>query len=415
MKRDGDELEVHYRHILEQLGRTDGMLGVIFRKAQNRIQDPAKLRRLIVDLIDRESWTTIDADVKGDAYEGLLEKNAEDTKSGAGQYFTPRPLIQAIVEVMRPAPGMTICDPACGTGGFFLAAHEHLTKTPNLDPDQKRFMRFDTFRGWEIVDNTARLCDMNLLLHGIGAPDAPSPVTVDDALRSDPGDRFDMVLTNPPFGKKSSVTVANAEGEVQRESAHDRPRRLLGHDLEQATQLPPARQDPAEDRRPGRDRRAGQRAVRGRRGRDDPATAAARLRRPHAAAAADRHLLRAGREGERPVLRPQARLRDTLDEGAVDLRPAHEHALHAEGEPARRTRTWTTSSPSTTPRTATHARRPTGSSGSATTSWSRATRRAWTSSGCATSRWRTSRTCRRPRSSPRRSSRTLKLHWRSSR
>jgi type I restriction enzyme M protein len=218
LRRDGDDLEVHYRHLLEQLGRSDGTLGIIFRKAQNRIQDPAKLRRLIVDLIDRESWMTMDADVKGDAYEGLLQKNAEDTKSGAGQYFTPRPLIRAIVDVVRPTPGMTICDPACGTGGFFLSAYEHLTKAPNLDPDEKRFLRFDTFRGWEIVDNTARLCDMNLLLHGIGAADAPSPVTVDDALRSDPGDRFDMVLTNPPFGRKSSVTVGNAEGEVQRES-----------------------------------------------------------------------------------------------------------------------------------------------------------------------------------------------------
>jgi type I restriction enzyme M protein len=218
LKRDGDDLEVHYRHVLEQLGRAGGTLGIIFRKAQNRIQDPAKLRHLIVDLIDRESWMTMDADVKGDAYEGLLQKNAEDTKSGAGQYFTPRPLIKAMVEVMRPTPGMTICDPACGTGGFFLAAYEHLTNTPNLDPDQKRFMRYDTFRGWEIVDNTARLCDMNLLLHGIGAADAPSPVKVDDALRSDPGDRFDMVLTNPPFGKKSSVTIANTEGEVQRET-----------------------------------------------------------------------------------------------------------------------------------------------------------------------------------------------------
>ncbi len=218
LKRDGDELEVQYRHVLDELGRTDGTLGIIFRKAQNRIQDPAKLRRLIVDLIDRESWMTMDADVKGDAYEGLLQKNAEDTKSGAGQYFTPRPLIRAMVAVMRPTPGMTICDPACGTGGFFLAAYEHLAKTPNLDPEQKRFLRFGTFRGWEIVPNTARLCDMNMLLHGIGAADAPSPVTVDDALRSDPGERFDMVLTNPPFGRKSSVTVANAEGEVQRET-----------------------------------------------------------------------------------------------------------------------------------------------------------------------------------------------------
>ena len=133
---DGDELEVHYRHVLTELARKPGMLGVIFRKGQNRIQDPAKLRRLIADLIDRETWLTLDADVKGDAYEGLLEKNAEDVKSGAGQYFTPRSLIQAIVEVMRPGPQMTICDPACGTGGFLLAAHDYIAKHYALDRDQ---------------------------------------------------------------------------------------------------------------------------------------------------------------------------------------------------------------------------------------------------------------------------------------
>ena len=102
---------------------------MVFRKAQNRIQDPAKLERLIKDLIGNEKWMTLDADVKGDAYEGLLEKNAADTKSGAGQYFTPRALIRAIVEVMRPEPDMKICDPACGTGGFFLLAHEYIWPT----------------------------------------------------------------------------------------------------------------------------------------------------------------------------------------------------------------------------------------------------------------------------------------------
>ena len=190
---------------------------------------------------------------------------------------------------------------------------------------------------------------MNLLLHGIGRPTSDSPVHVDDALRADPGDRFDMVLTNPPFGKKSSVTIVNAEGEAERESADGRPRRLLGDDLEQAAQLRPARQDAAEDRRPRRGRRARQRAVRGRRGRDGPAPAAARVRRPHAAAPADRHLLRPGREGQRAVLRPQARLRDAVDEGAVDLRPAHQPALHAEDEPARLRATSTTSSTATSP------------------------------------------------------------------
>jgi len=217
LARDGDELEVHYRHVLTELGRGSGMLGVVFRKAQNRIQDPAKLRRLVVDLIDRETWLALDADVKGDAYEGLLEKNAEDVKSGAGQYFTPRALIRAIVEVMRPEPGMRVCDPACGTGGFLLAAHESIAHSHQLDPDQKRHLRFDALRGWEIVDATARLCVMNLLLHGIGSEEAESPVVVDDALKADPGERFEMVLTNPPFGRKSSMTFVSEEGQVARE------------------------------------------------------------------------------------------------------------------------------------------------------------------------------------------------------
>jgi type I restriction enzyme M protein len=215
---DGDELEAHYIHVLRELGQKSGMLGVVFRKAQNRIQDPAKLRRLIVDLIDREEWMTLDVDVKGDAYEGLLERNAEDLKSGAGQYFTPRALTRGIVEVMRPEPGMTICDPACGTGGFLLAAYQWIVRnTQFLDPEQREHLRFHALRGWEIVDNTARLCVMNLLLHGIGAEDAPSPIVVDDALKADPGERFDMVLTNPPFGRKSSMTFVNAEGEAERE------------------------------------------------------------------------------------------------------------------------------------------------------------------------------------------------------
>ncbi|MGC4048647.1 MAG: class I SAM-dependent DNA methyltransferase [Paludibaculum sp.] len=213
---DGDALERQYRKTLENLGREQGLLGVIFRKAQNKIQDPAKLRRLIADLIDREQWMALDADVKGDAYEGLLQKNAEDVKGGAGQYFTPRPLIRAIVECTRPGPDMTIMDPACGTGGFLLAAYEFIGKIPDLDKDQKRFLRTKALRGVEIVDATARLCAMNLLLHGIDAQ--TSPVSVVDSLTKKPSESFDMVLTNPPFGKKSSMTVINEEGESSRES-----------------------------------------------------------------------------------------------------------------------------------------------------------------------------------------------------
>ncbi len=213
---DGDALDVQYRHTLVELGRQPGTLGVIFRKAQNKIQDPSKLKRLVSDLIDKEQWMSMDADVKGDAYEGLLAKNAEDVKSGAGQYFTPRPLIQAIVDVMRPLASHRVCDPAAGTGGFLLSAYEHM-KTAFLDPDEKRFLRDEALRGWEIVDATARLCAMNLLLHGIGTPQGNSLVTVDDALRTALSDHFDMVLTNPPFGKKSSYKVINAEGESERD------------------------------------------------------------------------------------------------------------------------------------------------------------------------------------------------------
>ncbi len=191
------------------------MLGVIFRKSQNRIQDPAKLRRLI-ELINDETWVGLDIDVKGEIYEGLLQKNAEDIKSGAGQYFTPRPLIKAIVAVMRPQPGMTICDPACGTGGFLLAAHDYISRNYQLDKDQKTFLKLDTLGGKDIVDNVVRLCVMNLYLHGIGGDE--SPIEVGDSLVSDPGDRFDMVLTNPPFGKKSSITIVNHEGKADRES-----------------------------------------------------------------------------------------------------------------------------------------------------------------------------------------------------
>ena len=224
VKVDGDDLETLYRHVLDSLGKRPGMLGIIFRKAQNKIQDPSKLRRLIVDLIDKETWTSLDADLKGDAYEGLLEKNAADVKGGAGQYFTPRPLIAAIVEVMAPQPGQTICDPACGTGGFLLAAFDHLSKLPHLDRAQKKALKNGTFHGIELVDSVTRLCAMNLLLHGIGGSEADGlsletslPVTTKDALAGKHGE-YDLVLANPPFGKKSSVTIIGADGEQSKES-----------------------------------------------------------------------------------------------------------------------------------------------------------------------------------------------------
>ena len=199
--RDGAELERHYRETLLALGQGSGLIPVIFRKAENKIRDPAKLRRLI-DLINGETWIGLDIDIKGEIYEGLLEKNAQDTKSGAGQYFTPRPLIKAIVETMRPQPGETLADPACGTGGFLLAAFDHIRQRYQpLDRDQEAHLRHQALVGWEIVGNTARLCVMNLYLHGIGANGGSSPIHVADSLAANPSERFDVVLTNPPFGK----------------------------------------------------------------------------------------------------------------------------------------------------------------------------------------------------------------------
>ncbi|MFZ2897252.1 MAG: class I SAM-dependent DNA methyltransferase [Saprospiraceae bacterium] len=212
----GAELETHYVAMLRELGKEGGMLGEIFFKAQNRIQDPAKLAK-IIHMINEENWVMMGADVKGDIYEGLLEKNAEDTKSGAGQYFTPRALIRAMVECVRPEPSKTIADPACGTGGFFLAAYDFLTQHYEMDRDQKRCLKYDTFHGWEIVASTHRLCLMNLFLHNIGDLDHEPSISRNDALIADPGKRYDYVLANPPFGKKSSMTSTNEEGELEKE------------------------------------------------------------------------------------------------------------------------------------------------------------------------------------------------------
>jgi type I restriction enzyme M protein len=212
---DGLPLERHYRNTLENLGKEPGMLRIIFAKAQNKIQNPAHLRRLIVDLIDKEPWSAIAADVKGDIYEGLLEKNAQDTKSGAGQYFTPRVLIDAIVEVMRPKPGTTIIDPAAGTGGFLLAAASYILKHYKLDPDQRRHLETGALYAVELVASTARLCAMNMLLHGLG--NEKNIRAGKDSLAAKPDVNYDIVLTNPPFGKKSSITVINEEGDEVRE------------------------------------------------------------------------------------------------------------------------------------------------------------------------------------------------------
>ncbi len=210
LDKEGAELEVQYIKILTELGKREGIIGVIFKKAQNRIQDPAKLKKLIIELINKETWLSLEADIKGDAYEGLLEKNAADVKGGAGQYFTPRPLINAMVEVMKPEPGKTIHDPAVGTGGFLLSAYNYISKHYNLNRDQKQELKHHTFSGNEIVPMAARLCVMNLYLHGVNGEE--NPISPNDSLKINPGGIYDIVLTNPPFGKKSSEKIVTEEG-----------------------------------------------------------------------------------------------------------------------------------------------------------------------------------------------------------
>jgi len=212
----GAELEQQYKATLEILGEQGGILGKIFKGATNKIRNAAILYR-IVQMIDNEKWVSMSSDVKGEIYEGLLQKNAEDVKSGAGQYFTPRPLIRAMVKCLRPEPMKTIADPCCGSGGFFLAAHDYIANNYSLDREQKEFLKNNTFYGNELVDSTFKLCLMNLYLHNIGDIYGNVPVTLGDALLSDPGIRVDYVMTNPPFGKKSSITFTNEKGEQEEE------------------------------------------------------------------------------------------------------------------------------------------------------------------------------------------------------
>ena len=214
----GADLEAQYKATLEKLGEQGGILGQIFQGAINKVSNAAILYR-IVQMIDKEKWVSMSSDVKGEIYEGLLQKNAEDVKSGAGQYFTPRPLIRAMVKCLRPEPMKTIADPCCGSGGFFLAAQEFIADPANytLDREQKEFLKSSTFYGNELVATTFKLALMNLYLHNIGDIYDSVPIVRGDSLLTDPGYRVDYVLTNPPFGKKSSLTFTNEEGEQEEE------------------------------------------------------------------------------------------------------------------------------------------------------------------------------------------------------
>lgn len=210
----GEALQAKYAKVLETLSRHGGIIGAIFLKAQNEIQDPAKLRRL-VGLIDSETWLGLPVDVKGDIYEGLLARNAEDVKSGAGQYFTPRSVIDTIVAVVDPEPHQTVHDPACGTAGFLLAAWEWMKAKPSAR-DRRIYTELrNKFSGVDIVPEVVRLAAMNLYLHGITGAD--SIVEAKDALLTPSPRAYDIVLTNPPFGRKQSYRIIREDGETDSE------------------------------------------------------------------------------------------------------------------------------------------------------------------------------------------------------
>jgi type I restriction enzyme M protein len=211
------KMQYKYEESLASLSDSRGMLGLIFSNAKNKIRDPAKLRLLVSDLIGQTEWSGLSDDLKGDAYEGLLEKNARDTKSGAGQYFTPRSLVRAIVECVNPQPGEVIVDPACGTAGFLLAAFRHLREqNPRMTKSQQVHLRSRALRGVELVEEVARLAGMNLLLHGIsGGSEGELPIRCADSLREVPEQTVEVVLTNPPFGIRGSVTYSSKPGRTQ--------------------------------------------------------------------------------------------------------------------------------------------------------------------------------------------------------
>lgn len=200
---DGLELITQYEKTLKILSDQDNLIGTIFTKAQNKIDKPVYLKK-VISMINEEQWLVMDGDVKGAIYEGILEKNGQDKKSGAGQYFTPRSLIKAMVDCIQPQIEETVCDPACGTGGFLLAAYDYM-KGQSQDKTKLDFLNNKALHG---VDNTplvVTLASMNLYLHGIGTD--RSPVVCEDSLEKEPDTLVDVILANPPFGTRPAGSV----------------------------------------------------------------------------------------------------------------------------------------------------------------------------------------------------------------
>lgn len=200
---NGLDLVKQYEATLEELSGQDNLIGTIYTKAQNKIDKPVYLKKVIT-LINEESWLVMDGDVKGAIYESILEKNGQDKKSGAGQYFTPRSLIQAMVDVACPQIGETVCDPACGTGGFLLAAYDYM-KPQSSDKAKQDFLRNNALHGYDNTALVVTLASMNLYLHGIGTD--RSPIICQDSLEKAPSTLVDVILANPPFGTRPAGSV----------------------------------------------------------------------------------------------------------------------------------------------------------------------------------------------------------------
>ena len=196
--KDGFDLLERYEKSIKKLSEQPGLIGTIFSKAQNKISQPAHLAK-VVAMVDAQDWLSLDIDTKGAIYEGILEKNGQDKKSGAGQYFTPRALIKAMVDVTNPKITETVCDPACGTGGFLLAAFDHM-KRESQDRRKQMFLKTEALTGFDITPLVVTLASMNLYLHGVGIDS--SPVKCEDSLEKEPSRLYDVILANPPFGTR---------------------------------------------------------------------------------------------------------------------------------------------------------------------------------------------------------------------
>lgn len=200
---EGLDLTKQYEDTLKKLSEEENLIGTIFTKAQNKIDKPVYLKK-VISLINENQWLLMDGDVKGAIYESILEKNGQDKKSGAGQYFTPRSLIQTMVDVTRPKITETVCDPACGTGGFLLAAYDYM-KEQSQDKDKRNFLKDKALHGFDNTALVVTLASMNLYLHGVGTD--RSPVVCQDSLEKAPDTLVDVILANPPFGTRPAGSV----------------------------------------------------------------------------------------------------------------------------------------------------------------------------------------------------------------